>query len=186
MWCIEDFQRQYVYRVAITALFLGNIANFQKYEGHTFGLPYDLRSVMHYQSSTFAKDQSSWTIRPKNRYRTIPIGQRDTLSKLDVKRINKLYECQEANQVKVCGYLWTKTKYQGIMTVIYEAVIYSYYEKNERYFASAEVVSECEVRLYTEDAPEGVTLSSQKYPKFQRQHRSRATRLECFCNNKRR
>lgn len=58
------------------------------------GQPYDYDSIMHYQTSTFAKDPSKPTITPKlNLPKGFVLGQRTHLSEIDIKMIQTLYGC---------------------------------------------------------------------------------------------
>uniref|UniRef100_A0A671L8M7 Metalloendopeptidase n=1 Tax=Sinocyclocheilus anshuiensis TaxID=1608454 RepID=A0A671L8M7_9TELE len=83
----------------------GNIAsgkedNFLKRNGNTFGLEYDLESILHYGNNYFSRNGKP-TIQPKDS--GVIIGQRTHLSDLDVQRIRKLYHCdkgQNKDQVK--------------------------------------------------------------------------------------
>ncbi|XP_055350613.1 zinc metalloproteinase nas-14-like isoform X2 [Paramacrobiotus metropolitanus] len=65
--------------------------NFKQYGGDMQGLPYDYESIMHYHYNAFAKDYSLPTILPK--VEKAPIGQRKRMSRLDVERIRKAYQC---------------------------------------------------------------------------------------------
>ncbi|XP_069572263.1 low choriolytic enzyme-like [Brachyistius frenatus] len=76
---------------------MGNIiedfqSNFKKKPAsNDLNTPYDYSSVMHYGKSAFAKlGLESITPIPDN---SVPIGQRDGLSEIDVLRINRLYRC---------------------------------------------------------------------------------------------
>ncbi|XP_061429676.1 blastula protease 10-like [Lethenteron reissneri] len=57
------------------------------------GVPYDLKSVMHYSRNAFSKDGVSETIRVKDPEKGGWIGQREGLSFLDVKLANIIYNC---------------------------------------------------------------------------------------------
>ncbi|XP_021955270.1 zinc metalloproteinase nas-15 [Folsomia candida] len=68
--------------------------NFRKYTWNyiqNLSAPYDLSSVMHYGSYAFSKDRRSATILPKDPNKKI--GQRDNFSKIDILKINRLYQC---------------------------------------------------------------------------------------------
>lgn len=58
----------------------------------TFGEPYDFGSIMHYGPYSFAIDKSKPTIIPKHSPGAI-MGQRLALSREDVDKIQKLYNC---------------------------------------------------------------------------------------------
>ncbi|XP_066950760.1 zinc metalloproteinase nas-13-like [Macrobrachium rosenbergii] len=58
----------------------------------SLGVPYDYASVMHYGRYTFAKDKKTPTITPH--FRTARMGQRQSLSSKDVRKINLLYDCE--------------------------------------------------------------------------------------------
>ncbi|XP_072284737.1 embryonic protein UVS.2-like [Pyxicephalus adspersus] len=66
--------------------------NFAKVSTNNPGLEYDYGSVMHYDRYAFSNTSKQPTIVPKPDP-TVPIGQRDGLSILDVSKINKLYQC---------------------------------------------------------------------------------------------
>ena len=54
-------------------------------------MPYDYRSVMHYEAYAFAIDRDVMTIEPKQR--GITLGQRKRISDIDVKKIQICYGC---------------------------------------------------------------------------------------------
>ncbi|RWS07418.1 zinc metalloproteinase nas-4-like protein, partial [Dinothrombium tinctorium] len=54
--------------------------------------PYDYHSIMHYGAYAFSK-RGMRTIEPKQK--GVSIGQRRFLSKIDIRKINKLYGCKE-------------------------------------------------------------------------------------------
>lgn len=62
----------------------------------TFGEPYDYGSIMHYGPYSFAIDKSKPTIIPKHSDGHI-MGQRLALSREDVDKIQKLYNCGSGN-----------------------------------------------------------------------------------------
>ncbi|XP_053330338.1 embryonic protein UVS.2-like [Spea bombifrons] len=70
----------------------GNMINFRKENSNNLGLEYDYGSVMHYPSTAFSNTSGQATIIPKPDP-SVPIGQRNGLSPLDVSKINRLYEC---------------------------------------------------------------------------------------------
>ncbi|CAI4222222.1 unnamed protein product [Auanema sp. JU1783] len=87
------------------------ISDFQTRENdiNTLGVPYDLGSVMHYGSTAFSSDQNSKTLITRDPLYQSTIGQRETLSFLDIETINTAY-CKEqcssrsAGQCKNGGY----------------------------------------------------------------------------------
>jgi len=72
----------------------GTESNFNKYSASQItplGTPYDYGSVMHYGAYSFAVDPTIPTIIPH--VPNAQIGQRDTLSRWDIERVQKLYGC---------------------------------------------------------------------------------------------
>lgn len=70
--------------------------NFEKYNDTIvthFDVPYDYRSVMHYHAYSFAIDWDIPTIITKDLAYQDIIGQDIGLSRRDVERLNKMYEC---------------------------------------------------------------------------------------------
>ncbi|XP_053142885.1 embryonic protein UVS.2-like isoform X2 [Hemicordylus capensis] len=76
----------------------GEHGNFKKVTSNNLDLPYDYASVMHYGIYDFSYYSGKATIVPI-RNTSIPIGQREGLSNLDVKKINKLYSCNYCSTV---------------------------------------------------------------------------------------
>ncbi|KAM4723164.1 embryonic protein UVS.2-like [Rhinophrynus dorsalis] len=72
--------------------------NFGKANTNNLGLEYDYSSVMHYGAYDFSNTSGKMTIVPKPDP-TVPIGQRDGLSNLDVAKINRLYQCNSCSTV---------------------------------------------------------------------------------------
>uniref|UniRef100_A0A8C3RQM5 Metalloendopeptidase n=1 Tax=Chelydra serpentina TaxID=8475 RepID=A0A8C3RQM5_CHESE len=70
----------------------GEQGNFGKVNSNNLGLPYDYSSVMHYGANDFSNTSGKATIVPIPDP-SVPIGQREGLSNLDVAKINKLYNC---------------------------------------------------------------------------------------------
>jgi len=67
------------------------VFNFKKKDTNNLDTPYDYTSVMHYGRTAFGLHGSE-TITPIPDT-SVPIGQRDSLSDIDIYRINKLYKC---------------------------------------------------------------------------------------------
>ncbi|XP_034756922.1 low choriolytic enzyme-like [Etheostoma cragini] len=65
--------------------------NFQKQDTNNLNTPYDYSSIMHYGRTAFAKPGLDSIIPIPDS--SVPIGQRSDLSKLDILRVNKLYQC---------------------------------------------------------------------------------------------
>ncbi|XP_010158225.1 PREDICTED: embryonic protein UVS.2-like, partial [Eurypyga helias] len=76
----------------------GEQGNFGKVNSKNLGLPYDYSSVMHYGAYDFSSAPGKATIVPVPDS-SIPIGQREGLSNLDVAKINKLYKCNCCSSV---------------------------------------------------------------------------------------
>ncbi|NXC12917.1 ASTL metalloendopeptidase, partial [Corythaeola cristata] len=73
--------------------------DFRKFENsRNLGLPYDYSSVMHYGPYTFTNTTGKATIVPIPD-ESVPIGQRQGLSNLDVAKINKLYNCSRCSAI---------------------------------------------------------------------------------------
>lgn len=63
-----------------------------------FDMPYDFKSIMHYPRSSFPKKdlpKGTVTIEPVEKYKKYRdvIGERESLSNGDIKRINNMYKC---------------------------------------------------------------------------------------------
>uniref|UniRef100_A0A4W6C312 Metalloendopeptidase n=1 Tax=Lates calcarifer TaxID=8187 RepID=A0A4W6C312_LATCA len=71
-----------------------NAHNFQKMDTNNLNTPYDYSSVMHYGRTAFSSSYGADTINliPDS---SVPIGQRDDMSDIDILRINRLYECSK-------------------------------------------------------------------------------------------
>ncbi|XP_068539932.1 astacin-like metalloendopeptidase isoform X1 [Anas acuta] len=76
----------------------GEQGNFGKVKSKNLGLPYDYSSVMHYGAYDFSSAPGKPTIVPIPNP-SVPIGQREGLSNLDVAKINKLYKCNCCSSV---------------------------------------------------------------------------------------
>uniref|UniRef100_A0A8C5WHB5 Metalloendopeptidase n=1 Tax=Leptobrachium leishanense TaxID=445787 RepID=A0A8C5WHB5_9ANUR len=71
-----------------------SVSNFEKEDTNNLNKRYDYFSVMHYPVYAFSNTSGKNTIVPKPDP-SIPIGQRNGLSILDVAKINALYQCGE-------------------------------------------------------------------------------------------
>ncbi|CAK1541405.1 unnamed protein product [Leptosia nina] len=85
----------------------GTEVNFKKSEAKNtddFGVGYDYNSVMHYSEYAFSRN-SQKTIEPK--ISNSKIGQREGLSRGDVKKVNNMYNCKkEEPQAGWLGSIW--------------------------------------------------------------------------------
>ncbi|XP_030029518.2 zinc metalloproteinase nas-14 [Manduca sexta] len=73
----------------------GSEVNFRKADvknTNGFGVPYDYNSVMHYSEYAFSRN-SQKTIEPK--VGGVKLGQREGLSRGDVRKINNMYSCKK-------------------------------------------------------------------------------------------
>ncbi|XP_072934624.1 hatching enzyme 1.2-like [Epargyreus clarus] len=73
----------------------GSENNFKKADPkhtHDYGVGYDYNSVMHYSEYAFSKN-SQKTINPK--ISGVKLGQREGLSRGDVKKVNNMYNCKK-------------------------------------------------------------------------------------------
>ncbi|XP_034997263.2 hatching enzyme 1.2 [Hippoglossus stenolepis] len=64
--------------------------NFNKQQGNTFNLPYDITSILHYGGGFFSANGLD-TIVPVKHMKNM--GQRVKLTKLDIERVRHLYKC---------------------------------------------------------------------------------------------
>ncbi|XP_044190555.1 hatching enzyme 1.2-like [Thunnus albacares] len=69
-----------------------NSFDFHKKDTSNLNTPYDYSSVMHYGRTAFSSGGDTITPIPDP---SVPIGQRDDMSDIDILRINRLYECSE-------------------------------------------------------------------------------------------
>ncbi|CAG9831139.1 unnamed protein product [Diabrotica balteata] len=81
--------------------------NFQIQAGVTYGLPYDYDSLTHYAPYSYSGN-NEWTIIPKDMNYLNRIGQRIGFSKLDITKINIMYNCPDkTNQLNLQdGYIY--------------------------------------------------------------------------------
>ncbi|KAK0162807.1 hypothetical protein PV327_006553 [Microctonus hyperodae] len=70
-----------------------NFYYYKKEDLDDFGVPYDYNSIMHYSRYTFSKNGRQ-TIIPRP-YHDDELGQRHGFSKLDVEKINRMYQCKK-------------------------------------------------------------------------------------------
>lgn len=87
-----------------------NIRDDAKINFKTFSVPvtmleteYDYDSITHYSNFAFAKNKQTPTIIAKNPDKATNMGQRKELSKGDILRLNRLYQCKgyEINSTKI-------------------------------------------------------------------------------------
>ncbi|OWA54490.1 putative Acidic mammalian chitinase [Hypsibius exemplaris] len=72
---------------------------FKIYESTAFNETYDFGSLLHYGMYDFAIEPHVWTIRPKDKYKDKVIGQRNGLSEIDIRKLNKMYPCPAPSTV---------------------------------------------------------------------------------------
>ena len=77
-----------------------NFARYSRGEVSTLDLDYDLQSIMHYDSRAFSRNGHPTIVALSGSQQ---MGQRDGMTLLDVKKLNKLYECESKSiQVDQC------------------------------------------------------------------------------------
>ncbi|XP_062410576.1 astacin-like metalloendopeptidase [Sardina pilchardus] len=69
---------------------IGKERNFRRVDGDQLDLPYDLDSILHYGRWFFSSNGKATVVSKRD---DVEIGQRTHLSELDVRRLQKLYEC---------------------------------------------------------------------------------------------
>ncbi|KAM3600039.1 uncharacterized protein V6R79_016285 [Siganus canaliculatus] len=69
-----------------------NAHNFDKMDTNNLNTPYDYSSALHYGRSAFSLEYRAETITPIPDS-SVPIGQREEMSDIDVVKVNSLYEC---------------------------------------------------------------------------------------------
>ncbi|XP_019962869.2 hatching enzyme 1.2 isoform X3 [Paralichthys olivaceus] len=69
-----------------------NVFDFHKMDTNNLNTPYDYSSVMHYGRTAFAETFGAETITPIPDS-SVPIGQREDMSDIDILRINRFYGC---------------------------------------------------------------------------------------------
>ncbi|XP_063218532.1 zinc metalloproteinase nas-13-like [Bacillus rossius redtenbacheri] len=80
----------------------GRENNFQKASKKTtdaLGVDYDYRSVMHYSQYAFSANGQP-TIEPMNKIKGMKLGQREGFSRGDIKKINRMYKCNNKKRTK--------------------------------------------------------------------------------------
>lgn len=80
-------------RVCRWSIKLYAACNFVKLFSETYGLPYDLSSIMHYGNQTFAVDKNAYTVLPLRPWQG-DMGPKDDLSPGDVAWVNRVYGCR--------------------------------------------------------------------------------------------
>lgn len=85
---------------------LDHIKQFNKRSQHIVDKigPYDLNSILHYEEGAFAVDPSIPTIIARSIGKTnepIKMGQRDGLTRIDVQKINRYYNCSHVESIVV-------------------------------------------------------------------------------------
>ncbi|VDN59688.1 unnamed protein product [Dracunculus medinensis] len=101
----ERPERDYYVRINLSHVLSGTEGNFAKrsrLEIIDLGVPYDLGSIMHYASNTFAKSPYQLTIDPWDVKFRSTIGNRVSPSFTDVKQINQLYCTQRCERRLPC------------------------------------------------------------------------------------
>uniref|UniRef100_A0A5S6R4P4 Metalloendopeptidase n=1 Tax=Trichuris muris TaxID=70415 RepID=A0A5S6R4P4_TRIMR len=84
------------------------VTNFEKFSWSSFPVntPYDYGSIMHYSEYSFAKARGKRTVLTFKAAARV-IGQREKMSRWDIYKVNKLYQCPE--QGNVCKDILAKT-----------------------------------------------------------------------------
>jgi hypothetical protein len=79
------------------------VDNFDKFDDQTItllGEPYDYGSIMHYRVDSFAKAPFLHTLEPVHTPKPgVKLGQREALSELDIRKVNKHYGCDQSKTV---------------------------------------------------------------------------------------
>ena len=84
-----------------------NFARYSRGEVSTLDLEYDLNSVMHYNNKAFSRNGHPTIVALSGSQK---LGQKEGMSQLDVKKLNKLYECDKKSiKVDQCSLYRLKT-----------------------------------------------------------------------------
>lgn len=72
-----------------------NFATWNNNNSRTFGLPYDVNSLMHYTKNEFAVNESQGILTPLNKMasESLDIGEATKPSEIDIQTVNRLYNC---------------------------------------------------------------------------------------------
>lgn len=86
-------------------LFIGHIRQFNKRNKHKVDQTgtYDLNSILHYEENAFAIDPTVPTIiaRDIKSNKSFKMGQRERLSRMDIEKINRYYNCSQPDFIQV-------------------------------------------------------------------------------------
>ena len=98
-----------IYWENITPGFDDNFARYSRAEVQTLSLAYDTGSIMHYAATAFSKN-GRFTIQALKPNRNL--GQRNAMTKLDIRKLNTLYGCEAPTkpQVVQCVDVYTNGK----------------------------------------------------------------------------
>lgn len=92
-----------------------NFLKLKPWENNLLGEEFDYKSIMLYGEYAFAKDRKSMTMKPKKEGVVIGlINDKPGLSDSDVRRINKLYECNGKNSP--LAIVWDPFEANGLST----------------------------------------------------------------------
>lgn len=82
----------------IKAGYEDNFARYDRGEVSTLELEYDTQSVMHYSSRAFTKNGQNTIVPLSSVNQAAKLGQRIGFSHLDLKKLNRLYECPKTGE----------------------------------------------------------------------------------------
>ncbi|XP_055329685.1 uncharacterized protein LOC129582241 [Paramacrobiotus metropolitanus] len=81
--------------IGYNEILAGHEANFvKKPDAPTYGIEYDLQSIMHYGAFDFAKSRSVPVIKPRIASPHLAMGQRKRLTVRDIAKLRAAYKCQ--------------------------------------------------------------------------------------------